>query len=390
MSDRHDPPDQNPQPDHGPGQTAVTPASGQVGSLPPASTPSAPALVEDAGSQALAEALRSSFAIVKIIMVILVIVFVGSGVFTVPSQKKAIILRFGKPVGAGDEQLLGPGLHWSFPKPIDEVVYIPIGEIQTVTSTVGWYGTTPEAEASGNEPEPGLSLNPATEGYALSADGNIFHARATLRYRISRPLQYELNFVNASNMVQSALDNALLKAAAHSTVDEALLNVAGFQEKVLVRVRELVDQLGLGISVEQGEVRTIPPRQVKLAFQNVLTAELERRKAVNDAQAYSNRVFSTSLGESNAVVNTGQTARTRLLEEVAAEARYFADQLPHYRADPKLFLTRLQTETLHRVLTNTQVEKVFLPARADGKPRELRLQLSREPQKPAAPAAPSP
>ena len=50
--------------------------------------------------------------------------------------------------------LLGAGWHWSLPYPIDEVIRIPITENQTVTSTVGWYFTTPEMEISGNEPPP--------------------------------------------------------------------------------------------------------------------------------------------------------------------------------------------------------------------------------------------
>ena len=54
----------------------------------------------DAGSQALSEALGSSFVIVKIVMVILVGVFLVSGFFTVGPQERGIILRFGRPVGA--------------------------------------------------------------------------------------------------------------------------------------------------------------------------------------------------------------------------------------------------------------------------------------------------
>ena len=100
---------------------------------------------DDAGSQALAEALRSSFAIVKIVMVLMVVAFFCSGFFTVGPQEKAVILRFGKPVGEGQKALLTAGLHWSFPYPIDEVVRIPITEIQKVSSTNGWYLTTPEA-----------------------------------------------------------------------------------------------------------------------------------------------------------------------------------------------------------------------------------------------------
>ena len=76
----------------------------------------APETSVDAGSQALAEALRSSFAIVKVVMVALGAVFVFSGFFTVGPQEKAIILRFGKPLGEGDRALLGACAHWAFPR----------------------------------------------------------------------------------------------------------------------------------------------------------------------------------------------------------------------------------------------------------------------------------
>ena len=70
--------------------------------------PSAPE-TRDANSQALAEALRSSFVIVKVAMAVLIIVILGSGIFTVGPQEKAIILRFGKPLGEGQKMLLGAG-----------------------------------------------------------------------------------------------------------------------------------------------------------------------------------------------------------------------------------------------------------------------------------------
>ncbi|HEU6449541.1 MAG TPA: SPFH domain-containing protein, partial [Verrucomicrobiae bacterium] len=120
--------------------------------------------VQDSGSQALNEALHSSFAVVKIAMVLMVVGFLCSGFFTVGPSEKAIILRFGKPVGEGPKALLGSGWHWSFPYPIDEVVKIPITEQQSVTSTVGWYFTTPQQELSGQEPPAGPSLNPAIDG----------------------------------------------------------------------------------------------------------------------------------------------------------------------------------------------------------------------------------
>ena len=100
----------------------------------------------DAGSQALSEALRSSFGIIKFLMVVLILVFLTSGIFQVRPQERAIKLRFGKPVGQGASALLGPGLHLSFPYPIDESVKVSITGIQKVSSTVGWFAITPEQE----------------------------------------------------------------------------------------------------------------------------------------------------------------------------------------------------------------------------------------------------
>ena len=82
-----------------------------------APAPSAPETPLDPGSQALAAALKSSFAIVKFAMFALLIVFLCSGFFTVGPQERAIVLRFGKPVGGG--QLLTQGLKFALPYPID-------------------------------------------------------------------------------------------------------------------------------------------------------------------------------------------------------------------------------------------------------------------------------
>ena len=114
----------------------------------------------DAGSQALAEALRSSFAIVKVVMVLLVLLFLASGFFTVGPQERAILLRFGRPVGEGEKALLMPGLHWSLPYPIDESIKVSISGLQQVSSTVGWYAVTPEQELAGIEPPAGGTAEP--------------------------------------------------------------------------------------------------------------------------------------------------------------------------------------------------------------------------------------
>jgi membrane protease subunit HflK len=360
--------------DHGPGKPA--PAIETV-------------MVEDTGSRALAEALKSSFAIVKFIMVAMVIVFIASGVFSVAPQNVAVIFRFGVPKG-GDKELLQPGPHWAFPYPIDEVVQIPIGQVQTVTSSVGWYATTEQAELTNTEPGPGDSLNPSTDGYTLTADGNIMHVRAKLRYRISEPIKYAFKFVETTNLVHNALNNAILHASAQYKVDSALRHDrAGFKEKVLQRLQKLIALGDLGVSVDVIEVNAIAPRQVKDAFDAVYGAELDLSKIVNAAQGYTNQILAKAKGEADAIINGGMADRTRLIQSLQSDAQSFSNQLPSYLDNPNLFRERRLTEVMLRITTNGQ-EKWFLPDRMDGKERELRLLLNPEPKTPKSKDAGAP
>ena len=358
-------------------------------SHPPAPPPVMP---EDSGSQALSDALRSSFFIIKILMLGLAIFFLCSGMFTVGPQERAIVLRFGKPVGEGEQALLGPGFHWAFPAPIDEVKKIPAGQIRIARSTAGWYATTLEMEAAKTEPPPGESLNPVRDAYALTSDANIIHVRATLRYRITDAVRYEFGFTNAPIFITNALNSAILYAAANFTVDSILsTDVSAFREKVRARIDQLIDQQQLGITIEQSDVEAIPPRQekVKTAFSAALQAGIKRDKLLNEARSYENEVLSKAQSEASARTNAAWTDKTRLVESVAAEAKKFQDLLSEYEANPALFAQFRQAETLERVFANAQ-EKIFVPTGGTGKPRELRLQLSREPIKPKTAPEPVP
>jgi len=339
----------------------------------------------DASSQALSEALRSSFTIIKVVMVVLLFLFLGSGFFTVGPQERAIILRLGKPVGDGESALLGPSLHWSFPYPIDEYEKVSITGIQRATSRVGWYATTPEMELAGTEPPPNSTLNPAIDGYVLTADGNIAHTRATITYRINDPVRYVFGFVNASNAVQTTIDNAILYAASRSRVDDMLTrDVAGFNEVVRRRATQLADQQNLGIVIEECVVQSRPPRQLKGAFDSVLRAEVNRSKVMNEARSYEHQVTSRASADAEGRKNAAESERARLVAETSSRAEQFSELLPQYRSNPQLFAQQRLTETLGRVFTNAQ-DKIFVAQGSAGNQRELRLLLNREPPKPKGP-----
>jgi len=342
----------------------------------------------DSESTALAEALRGSFAVVKVVMVVLVGVFLISGFFIVEEQEKAIILRFGKPVGEGEQALRSAGFHLAWPYPIDEVIRIPITEIQQVRSTVGWFAQTPEQEALDQDGFAGPSLNPAMDGYVLTADGNIAHSRATVRYRIDDPVRAVFGFTSGtnqsftmaglSNAVLNAANNALLHAAARFSVDQMLtLEKTAFEDTVRRRLEWLVQSQNLGIVVEQCQVQSREPRQLKEAFARVNIAGQNRSKVLNEALTYQAQEISRANAEAQRVINVAETDRTLLVASVRADADRFSKRLAAYERNPDLFMQQQLVEVMGVVLTNVQF-KAMLPQSSGDQPTELRLLLNPE------------
>jgi membrane protease subunit HflK len=348
----------------------------------------------DAGSQALAEALRSSFAIVKVAMAVLVAMIFFAGFFTVKQGEQAVILRFGKPLGEGEQMLLSPGkLYWSFPYPIDQVVRIPISQIQKIDSSAGWYPMTSLQEQAldydGTEPPPGgNSLDPRQESYVITADTNVIHTRVTVTYHIENPkvaifgfsrgANHEFNLDGISNAVQNAADNALVATAAGFSVDDILTQHPGaFKEAVTRRIKALVLEEKLGVRIESCQVKSLPIRQLKADFALATQAQENRDKLIQDARGASNKILADSKAQAAIAVTNAATTRFEYVARLRADVSAFTNLLAKFGTNTPLYERMQLAAAMPEILTNSQ--KFFLPRRQDGKARELRLELNREP-----------
>ena len=344
--------------------------------------PVIPQAPDDAGARAMSEALDSGFKIVKFLILGLVIAFLYSLTFSVEPDEIAVKLRFGKPVGVGEAQILKPGLHWAFPYPIDEIVRISVGQSRTVVSSAGWFPVTPEMEIARQLPEPTPYLRPGVEGYVISSDGNVIHARATMKYRLNpnTALDYEFGFANPTNLLQSILDNSIFYAATQHSAEEAIYrDQIAFNEAVRQRVHHLVNEHRLGISIETIDVETMPPLSVRDSFDEVLSAQQEARTEVNQAEAYARTTINAAQGQASTILADGVTRSNQIVRIMASEAHSFSEQLPYFEMNPLLFKERLMAETMQTILPNADDTLYF--TQREGIQRELRLQLNREQMK---------
>jgi membrane protease subunit HflK len=236
------------------------------------------------------------------------------------------------------------------------------------------------------------------DGYVLTADRNIIHTRATVSYHIDDPrtaifnfaagTNHQFNLGGISNAVQNAANNALVATAARFAVDDILTrDQAGFRTAVRSHIEEMAFREKLGVVIDQCDVQSVAPRQLKEVFAMVTTARQNRDKLMQDALGEQNRILSQAGATASSITNAAESARTRFVTGIESDAEAFKALLPKYEGNPQLYAQLELTKVMAEVLTNVQ-DKIFLPQRADGKPRELRLQLNREPPQPKSAANP--
>ena len=111
---------------------------------------------------------------------------------------------------------------------------------------------------------------------------------------------------------------------------------------------------------------------------SLTTFQLHLNKVLYEAHSHENQVTNNATAQAFTVTNLAISARTRYVQSVEADAKAFSALLPNYKINPSLFEQQQLVEVMGNALTNVQ-DKFFLPERLDGKTRELRLLLSREP-----------
>lgn len=381
----------------------------------------------DAGSRSLANALQISFTVLKFIMFVLIVVFLCSGIFTVAPDERAMVLRFGKIIGDTTEQrILGPGLHWAIPYPIDEIVKLPArNTVLRMSIDSFWYNET--------ETYAGTTLNPVTDGYCLTRndtiadlkdggdDYNIVHSKWQLVYRVA---DCELFFKNVmlskpdagQNLIdvipksvepflKSLASEAIVVTMVNYSIDEAITSDAQISRDAEKLLQKKLDDLECGIEVDAMQLtQCIWPRQANDAFVASVKAKNEMDKMVSEAKGYAetkineaggaeliNAVLSKDLteqqkeaawlrasGTAQQTIAEARAYRTKVVESAKANADYLQKLLPEYQKRPKLVLQRIYQDAMEEVLGNVQ-EKIIAQPGSSAKNKEFRIMINRDP-----------
>lgn len=393
-----------------------------------------PAEPLDASAKSLTQALHVSFSILKVIMIVLLVVFACSGIFQVQQDEEALLLFFGRIQGPAEDPVLKPGIKFAFPEPIHEVIRIPVKREQSLTINSFWYFETEEEKLRPVKAPVTGPLDPLKDGYCLTrndsvegmegADYNIVHSQWTVTYKIDSPKHFFENvymrdrkpgedMLEAASqtlepMLESMASEAIVRTLVHYSIDEAIKSQTGIADSVKVILQGKLDRIQSGIGIKDVRAnRIVWPRQVEEAFQASNKARQESEQARIDARAYKEKILTDTggpdaerilellkqpnlppeqqeeyvaklSGQVQSKISEARAYRTRVVEDAKANAEYLRQLLPEYQKHPELVLQKIYQDAVEQVLAGAD-EKILIQPSAEGRSRELRVMINRDP-----------
>ncbi len=288
-----------------------------------------------------------------IILVVLVAVWLLSGIYIVEPDEEGVVLRFGK-----YNRSTEPGPHYALPIPI-ETVYTP-KVTQVMRSEIGYRNVGQSVTF-----QQGRVKTMPQEASMLTGDENVVNVQFSVQYKIKDAVEYLFNVAGPTPLVHNAAEAAMREVIGNNLIDSAITDgKLQIQSDATQLLQTILDRYGAGIQVLAVQLQDVhPPQEVIEAFKDVASAREDKSRIINEAEAYRNALLPSARGEASAIRNEAEAyAATRVQNAEGAASRFTALRVEYEKA-PQVTGQRLYYETMEEVLAGAQ-EKVILDGQA--------------------------
>jgi regulator of protease activity HflC (stomatin/prohibitin superfamily) len=295
----------------------------------------------------------------------------------VESGEQALLERFGRPVAG--RAVLGPGLHFKWPWPIDRAYRHPTRRLQGFV-----VGVVPDADLEKERvvlwtrphyKEEFNLLVASRDAMSTIGDPTVEKAVPANLLAASIPVYYEVSNLEAWTYGHQDAGK-LLEQLANREVIRYLVNVDFDQvmsterqaagEALRQRVQTEADRRGLGVRIVYVGLQNIHPPigtkevQVAAAFEQVVGSMQQRETNILAALADEAARIPAAQAEATNLLVQSTSERTLKVVTAAAEADRFHRQDAAYRASSSVYKQRAYLDTLARTIA--PVRKYILAA----------------------------
>lgn len=304
------------------------------------------------------------------VVAVVVVVWLGFGLFFVGPDEVGVVTRFGH---FNREASTGP--NFRIPYPFEAVTLV-----QTKEQNLELGRSAKTAKRTG-----GLDLAMITD------DQGLVFVRYRVRYKIENPREY-LSGANNPEVLLEHIANRAVRAGVsrRSTGDLLEKGYENFQNEVLAAINEELKARPVGLAVASVQVINVePPEEAEEDFKALHEAFKQKAKLLEEVRAYEKSLLPAAEKQAAELLAKAEAESRARIDKARGEARRYAILAESYKKDPAgfmkaLMLLGMEDEMIAREKNVTpkdrQPSEEKTEAEGEGKDEKL----------PAAPQQPAP
>ena len=274
------------------------------------------------------------------LLLVALVVWLGSGFYTVQPGEQAAIRMFGEFTDTKDE-----GLHWWWPSPIGARDIVRVDEVRRLE--LGVRGDTPNLEESLM-----ITGDPDEAGNPGEAP-NIVDVQLTVQYNIKDLELFLYRAVDPAGVtIKDAAETSLRQVVGSRPIDDVLTDKKEeVQEETRLLLQGLLDDYETGINVTEVKLANVfAPEQVKDAFDDVVRAKEDKARIINLADAYKEDILPRARGDAARLLQDAEAFRQQRIALSTGESERFLAILNEFRKSPDVTRQRLYLEAMEEIL----------------------------------------
>ncbi|PFH12566.1 membrane protease subunit HflK [Collimonas sp. PA-H2] len=277
------------------------------------------------------------------IAVVVALLWLASGFFTVQEGQTGVVMTFGK-----YNHATTPGFNWRWPYPIQSHEIVNVSQVRTVE--VGY-----RANAKNKQPK---------EALMLTDDENIIDIQFAVQYTLKSASDWIFNVRDPEETVRQVAETSIREVVGKSKMDFVLYEG---REKVALDTSQLMQQIldryKVGVQITNVTMQGVqPPEQVQAAFDDAVKASQDRERQKNEGQAYANDVIPKARGAASRLLQEAEAYSARVTANAEGDASRFKQVLAEYQKAPAVTRDRMYLDTMQQIFANTT--KVMVDAKS--------------------------
>jgi modulator of FtsH protease HflK len=268
-----------------------------------------------------------------LVLLILAIVWLGTGIYQTDAAERAVITRFGRFV-----RIVDPGVGMHLPWPIERRTFVNVSEFQSFQDRTRM----------------------------LTADEALVDINLAVQYRRNEPVAYSFNLREPEKTLGEVSESAIREIIGQSKLDFVLETG---RQQVSLRTKELIqrtlDAYKSGIEVISVNLQDVSvPEQVAPSQKDAIKAREDKDRLRLAAQTYVNEILPKARGLAASQLQGAEGYKQRVEAEAVGEAARFSSLLAEYEKAPGVTRQRMYYETMESVLGNSS--KVLVDGKGAG------------------------